>query len=91
MTDSSPRLSLKMACGHFADTLDEDGQPYCSACLGSIDAWIVTAIPGQERRSARCTDCGQVRPGPALDLPFYRYRDDAGTDSFYCGCRGLSN
>lgn len=79
---------VMMKCGHVAQS-KIDGKPVCVICLGlTPDAEIVAETePDLTGRKARCKYCGEIVDSKA-SLPFFEYRPDMETDSYYCGCRG---
>jgi len=80
-------LMPAMACGHTAQSKDEDGNPVCVICAGiTPDARREAAKPDLEGREAKCT-CGKTVPSE-VGLAFFKHQEDLETDSFYCGCRG---
>lgn len=72
-----------MKCGHIANATC-NGKPYCVIC--DCDE-TVTGMPVLEGRMASCSHCGKVVPS-SEDLPFFSYRPNCNTDSYYCGCYG---
>lgn len=76
--------NIFMKCGHIAYSFDNNGRPYCIMC----DCYdIADNIPDLTERKAVCSDCGKIVDSN-FNLPFFEYRKNRDTDSFYCGCMG---
>lgn len=77
-----------MTCGHTANayTLDANGKkiPVCVIC---DCVTIADNTPSLEGRLAECDDCGHKVPSDS-NLPFFKYRPNQETDSYYDGCYG---
>lgn len=78
-----------MMCNHIANGINsKTGEPVCVICNESrtrIDAVSLS------NREAVCVGCKYEKPTRAnssVDLPFFKYRPDEETDSYYCGCWG---
>lgn len=81
-------MNPMMACGHTANSVDQNNDPGCAICFGiDPDASIVVEAPNLEGRRAFCSDCGKSSPS-RLDLPFFEYCSELKDDRMYCGCRG---
>lgn len=80
---------VMMKCGHAANAVTADGKPCCAICAGfTPDAEIIAdTAPDLTGRKARCGYCGKLTDSK-ISLPFFEYRPDMDTDSYYCGCRG---
>ena len=80
---------VMMKCGHAANAVTADGKPCCAICAGyTPDAFIAAdTMPDLTGRKARCNYCGEIVDSKA-SLPFFEYRPDMDTDSYYCGCWG---
>ena len=81
-----------MKCGHIAQATDFEGKPVCAICAPydkgvTVDKVIKDEKDGLEGRKARCSWCGHTTES-RWNLPFFEYRPDKDTDSFYCGCGG---
>jgi hypothetical protein len=78
-----------MKCGHRAQATDKSGKPICAICFGlTPDAEIVDeAPPDLTGREATCCCCRKATKS-SPELPFFTYRENYSTDSYYCGCRG---
>lgn len=82
-----------MKCGHVVNATDGNSKPVCAICLGNDDAKAteidreVTGSEGLEGRSATCEMCNKQTQS-RWGLPFFKYRPDKPTDSYYCGCMG---
>lgn len=72
-----------MKCGHTANAETYDGRPYCIIC-GCEE---IMPKPDLTKRKARCSFCGKEVDSD-YNLPFFEYRKDKETDSYYCGCGG---
>lgn len=81
-------MATLMACGHTAQGIDGAGRPVCVICV-QIDPRAEQPVepPDLIGRVARCSYCKYEEPS-ALDLPFFEYRPNQATDTYYCGCRG---
>jgi hypothetical protein len=82
-------MKVLMSCGHQANG-EHEGRPVCVICFGihpGADTYMEEP-PDLRTRMAVCPDCGQTRLSATPSLPFFQYRPDQETDSFYCGCRG---
>ena len=76
-----------MACGHSSNAVTESGKPVCVICVPDAAASVQVERVSLKGRKARCPDCGSERDSD-YDLPFFEYRANMATDSFYNGCRG---
>lgn len=81
-----------MKCGHTANGYTElpggERKPCCVICAGltpNADE-IADETPNLEGRLASCS-CGKEVPSNTT-LPFFRHRETAEKDDFYCGCYG---
>lgn len=79
---------ILMKCGHIAQST-LNGNPVCVICYGlTPDAEIVAETePDLTGRKATCAYCGK-KVNSNKNLPFFEYRPDRDTDSYYCGCGG---
>lgn len=79
---------VMMKCGHVAQS-EINGKPVCVICYGlTPDAEIVAETePDLTGRKAKCGYCGKLTDSKT-SLPFFEYRPDMDTDSYYCGCMG---
>lgn len=86
--NNKPLPQVLMACGHFADSITTDGEPYCSLCFGeTIKAF--TPVSVEEGRMARCMDCGKLAKSDPKRQPFFQARPAEDTDLYACRCRPL--
>lgn len=72
-----------MACGHAANATF-DGEPACAICRKTEAAQVQMDLEG---RSAWCVLCGENTQS-STNLPFFEYRPNLDTDTYYCGCWG---
>ena len=79
---------VMMKCRHAANAT-HNGKPVCAICFGlTPDAEILAdTAPDLTGRKARCGFCGKLTDSK-ISLPFFEYRPDMDTDSYYCGCWG---
>lgn len=85
-----------MKCGHPDNTKLElpDGTkiPACAICgCTDIKKEITELTEGLEDRMAVCNQHKNGKPTPIpsrWDLPFFEYRPECDTDTYYCGCWG---
>ncbi len=91
--------TVLMACGHVAQGVNGNGDPVCVVCFGIREgATIVAEKPSLEGRRAYCSYAtGRDGESPKVhsegvpsswDLPFFSYRPERETDTYYCGCWG---
>lgn len=85
-------MKYLMKCGHVANATDKDGNPVCVICAPGVNGVTVKRIiehemSGLEGRNARCSWCSHITKS-RWTLPFFEYRPDKETDSYYCGCGG---
>lgn len=76
-----------MKCGHRANAetiINDKKQPYCIICNCSE---IADKKPDLTGRKAKCSYCRNIIDS-SFDLPFFKYRENKDTDSFYDGCMG---
>lgn len=80
-----------MKCGHRDTAFTKSGKPCCVICNSPdaliVDREIINDTDGLEGRQACCEWCGK-RTTSRWSLPFFEYRPDKETDSYYCGCGG---
>ncbi len=81
-------IDILMKCGCKASGTHND-KPVCVPHFGLTPNAEVFADPQPflEGRLAYCEDCEKEAPS-SLKLPFFEYKEEAKTDSYYCGCRG---
>lgn len=84
-------MTTMMKCGHAANAKRrETGEPVCVICVG-IDpgATVVDDTPPDlSKRTAKCVYCKKTTPSDSDFRPFFEYRPNCESDSYYCGCRG---
>lgn len=85
-------MPMLMKCGHIANAIDSKGNPICAICAGVNPGFDKTdhecnGSEGLKGRKAVCQYCG-AEVDSNWDLPFFKYRPDRDTDSYYCGCMG---
>ena len=85
-------MKYLMKCGHVANAIDKNGKPVCAICVPDVEGITVEKeldgeTAGLEGRKARCSFCWKVT-NSRWNLPFFEYRPDKETDSYYCGCGG---
>lgn len=80
------RTIYKMKCDHASNSTS-DGKPWCIICNCGIVEKEMRENEGLENRFAKCSYCGSKTPSNWF-LPFFEYRRDRETDSYYCGCGG---
>lgn len=85
-------MKYLMKCGHVANAIDKNGKPVCAICAPNVDGVTVgraidSETGGLEGRKARCSWCSHTTDS-RWNLPFFEYRPDKETDSYYCGCGG---
>lgn len=73
-----------MACGHIANGENEKGEPCCVICHCHETKQEKPDLKG---RVAKCSHCGSLTDSKT-SLPFFEYRPNLQTDSYYCGCYG---
>lgn len=73
-----------MKCGHKASTFIHNKVPYCVICDCQE---IAEEKPNIKGRMAVCWDCGRTVPSNE-NLPFFKYKPNSESDSYYCGCCG---
>lgn len=83
-------MKYLMKCGHVANAIDENGKPICAFCAPdvkgvTVERSIESETSGLEGRTAHCAWCSRVTESK-WTLPFFKYRPDKETDSYYCGC-----
>ena len=82
-----------MKCGHVAQAKDQHDHPCCAICAGitpaafEVERELTHPTDGLEGRKAECPYCGRTTDS-RWTLPFFEYRPDKETDSYYCGCFG---
>ena len=92
-------VTVLMACGHVAQGVNGNGDPVCVVCFGIREgATVVAEKPSLEGRRAYCSYAtGRDGESPKVhsegvpsswDLPFFSYRPERETDTYYCGCWG---
>lgn len=84
-------LNYLMACGHVANGKTIDGKPLCVICSPSKESETIKEKclenNGLKNRMAKCSECPSTTHS-RWSLPFFEYRPDKSTDSYYCGCHG---
>jgi hypothetical protein len=71
---------ITLDCGHAPGSVDGSGKSVCTACYYKDTGHDLTG------RLATCTDCRkQTSSNP--NLAFFDF-NEAGRDTYYCGCRG---
>lgn len=73
-----------MRCGHTANALTKNGDPYCVICSESD---IAEQQKNIKNRKAKCVSCGKITESH-LELPFFKSTPTKETDEYYCGCEG---
>ena len=76
-----------MKCGHTANSYKIVKDKKIPGCVICNCFEVAESKPSLEGRTACCTECNNTVPS-SWDLPFFRYREDAQFDSYYCGCHG---
>lgn len=74
-----------MACGHVANA--EDAATHKPCCVICNCHKIAQNKPDLRNRVAKCSTCGHITKSD-FSLPFFEYRPDFKTDTYYCGCYG---
>ena len=63
-----------LACGHAANSTDENGNPSCVICIGiNPDADKISKTPDLTKRRAKCAYGNHAIVNSSLDLPFFEY------------------
>lgn len=80
-------MNYLMKCGHIANAFTHDDKPACAICLCTDVVRECRGKDGLDGREMVCPYCMKKEPS-SWGAPFFEYRPNKDTDSFYCGCRG---
>lgn len=74
-----------MTCGHVANAVDAATHEPCCVICNCHE--IMQDKPDLTNRVAKCSTCGHITKSD-FSLPFFEYRPNLQTDTYYCGCYG---